>query len=72
LEVIGTKHPLCGKCKQVYYCDEECQKRHWPAHRKDCPVAQRSPAAGLALLENRRRAGMSSFLSGAGFQTFNL
>jgi hypothetical protein len=23
LEVVGTKHPRCGKCKQVYYCDQE-------------------------------------------------
>jgi hypothetical protein len=26
LEVIGTKHPLCGKCKQVYYCDQEVSR----------------------------------------------
>jgi hypothetical protein len=23
LEVIGTEHPRCSKCKQVYYCDQE-------------------------------------------------
>jgi hypothetical protein len=23
LEVIGIKHPRCGRCKQVYYCDQE-------------------------------------------------
>ncbi|KIM82966.1 hypothetical protein PILCRDRAFT_819767 [Piloderma croceum F 1598] len=72
LEVIGIKHQRCGKCKQVYYCDQECQKRHWPVHKKDCPIAQRSPTDGLALIENRRRAGFSSFLSNAGFQTLNL
>lgn len=23
LEVVGTKHPRCAKCKQVYYCNQE-------------------------------------------------
>lgn len=27
LEVIGTKHPRCSKCKQAYYCDQEVSSR---------------------------------------------
>lgn len=26
----------CGQCKQVYYCDSECQKEHWKAHKHRC------------------------------------
>jgi hypothetical protein len=26
LEVIGTKHQRCTKCKQVYYCDQEVSR----------------------------------------------
>jgi len=26
----------CGRCKAVYYCGRECQKRDWPSHRPNC------------------------------------
>lgn len=26
----------CGKCKQVYYCDGDCQKAHWRIHKDAC------------------------------------
>lgn len=31
----GTKFPVnrC-QCKNVYYCDQQCQKDHWPIHKK--------------------------------------
>lgn len=32
----------CSKCKQVQYCDRECQRLHWFIHKKECgklPVA---------------------------------
>lgn len=27
---------ICGKCHCVKYCSRECQKDHWPEHRKTC------------------------------------
>jgi hypothetical protein len=32
---LGTKLK-CGRCKINGYCDTECQKRDWPAHKKSC------------------------------------
>ena len=27
---------LCSKCTKVAYCDKECQKEDWKAHKKIC------------------------------------
>ncbi|XP_031633079.1 ankyrin repeat and MYND domain-containing protein 2 [Contarinia nasturtii] len=34
----------CSKCKQVQYCDRECQRLHWFAHKKVCarPLSTRN------------------------------
>ncbi|XP_059136622.1 N-lysine methyltransferase SMYD2 isoform X2 [Peromyscus eremicus] len=26
----------CGRCKQAFYCDAECQKEDWPLHKLEC------------------------------------
>lgn len=26
----------CSRCKQVYYHDVECQKKHWKIHKQSC------------------------------------
>lgn len=30
---------LCAKCKKRKYCDRDCQKIHWSAHKKECKPA---------------------------------
>lgn len=36
----------CSKCKQVQYCDRECQRLHWFIHKKTCGKASNGPVGG--------------------------
>jgi len=31
----------CGTCIITYYCDQVCQKNHWPIHKKECKLSQK-------------------------------
>ena len=31
-----SKMLRCSRCKSVYYCNTECQRAHWPSHKKIC------------------------------------
>lgn len=31
-----TKAKRCTRCRQVYYCDQHCQSKHWPTHKTEC------------------------------------
>jgi len=35
-ETQQNQFQRCGKCKKVYYCSKECQRRDWPNHKKTC------------------------------------
>eukprot|EP01043_Picozoa_sp_COSAG02_P014330 COSAG02_NODE_589_length_19902_cov_119.928939_9_plen_289_part_00 len=38
----GGAKKLCGRCRQVSYCSQQCQKQHWKRHKKQCtPVSDR-------------------------------
>lgn len=31
-----SKKRTCSKCRLVFYCNEECQKKHWKKHKEYC------------------------------------
>ena len=31
----------CDGCKCVWYCDKECQNKHWKEHKKECKVIKK-------------------------------
>lgn len=39
----------CGRCKVVFYCSVECQRDHWPEHKKIC----RPPESHTVILKTR-------------------
>lgn len=43
VEVDIGKAPLkCARCKDAWYCNKDCQKAHWKAHKSVCaPLEQR-------------------------------
>jgi len=45
--VIAPK--VCEGCKQVHYCNKECQLQHWrdpsESHMSQCDTSKKSPAA---------------------------
>jgi hypothetical protein len=32
----------CARCKVVFYCDADCQKKHWKEHRPMCKAASKT------------------------------
>ncbi len=37
------KLPMCMRCKMVCYCNRECQKAAWKAHKKSCVPIDKEP-----------------------------
>ena len=48
----GHNLPKCKSCSQAFYCNAECQRKHWKKHRPIC----RSTVAALARDATRQRA----------------
>ena len=34
----GANLKICKSCMLVKYCNAECQRNHWPTHKKDCKL----------------------------------
>ncbi|KAG1863626.1 hypothetical protein DFJ58DRAFT_774202 [Suillus subalutaceus] len=43
---MSLEKPLkCAKCKSVWYCSKECQRKNWPTHKPRCHDVERSSGA---------------------------
>ncbi|RAH42834.1 zinc finger MYND domain-containing protein [Aspergillus brunneoviolaceus CBS 621.78] len=39
---VGHALRRCGRCKEAWYCDKDCQRGHWRDHKHSCvPVDER-------------------------------
>ena len=47
----GHKLPKCNQCSQAYYCNADCQRKHWKKHKPVC----RAAVAALARRATRER-----------------
>ena len=47
----GHNLPRCRQCAQAFYCNADCQRKHWRKHRPVC----RAAVAALARRANRER-----------------
>ena len=47
----GHKLSKCGQCSQAYYCNADCQRKHWKKHKPVC----RAAVAALANHAHRLR-----------------
>lgn len=34
---------MCGKCKNAFYCSQQCQSNHWEMHKKSCEPCAKAP-----------------------------
>ena len=47
----GHNLPKCRQCSQAYYCNADCQRKHWKKHKPVC----RATVAALAHRAHRQR-----------------
>ncbi|TFY66730.1 hypothetical protein EVG20_g4362 [Dentipellis fragilis] len=44
--MMAEKAPLkCSKCKSAKYCNQKCQRAHWPQHKEYCKIWAASSAS---------------------------
>lgn len=36
----------CSRCRQAWYCNQQCQKQAWPQHKHDCKKLSTSSGSG--------------------------
>lgn len=36
----GEKTKICSQCQLAYYCDDQCQRKHWKQHKVECKKGQ--------------------------------
>ena len=47
----------CGACRCVWYCNKECQNKHWKVHKKECKRIKKELDKRGGKLDPWHRAG---------------
>ena len=52
---------LCKQCQQRWYCSRECQKRHWPKHKRGCsPILPNMQVIIMHTVEAKYKAAIDA------------
>ena len=52
---------LCKQCQQSWYCSRECQRRHWPEHKRGCtPLLPRQNVIIMHTVEPKYKAAIDA------------
>lgn len=43
----------CARCRQVYYCNDKCQRAHWSIHKSECREYTPGPGGPLEIRSHR-------------------
>ena len=52
----GHNLPKCTQCSQAYYCNADCQRKHWKKHKPACQAAVAALARHAHRLSSEWRA----------------
>ena len=44
---VPKKDSRCSRCKKVFYCSIDCQRKDWPIHKFYCKI----PSEGIKVIE---------------------